>query len=574
MLEFDLDVDSLLDRKVWRANRLCWGDIVERCCASFGDKLAFIAGQGAYGDESNKQLTYYQTSAKVNQVGNALQAAGLERGDRVIYLGINCVEAYLVSLGVNKAGMVHVPMIPYYAPDVMQHVLKMTGAKFVFVEAQTYPTVIDSLKATGLEANVVIPVGADLPEGTLCFEDFIKEHSTLEPQADIQPNDICKIMFTSGTTSLPKGAMISHLNLYFGNLSQAMTATRGLKMEWQMVGLQPYPNFHIAGQSLTFLAIQQGGTTVVLRAPDPADMLENITRHKATFTIGSPNIWYDMVDLCEANPEKYSLESMTVGLWAWATMLPDYAYRVKKLAPNINLLAGNGQTEDCALDQRFPIDLWPEKFASSAREAKNLLGLAHPMRGSRLMKIDRDDEFVEPYEEGERAMRSPSLMHGYYQDQENTRSGYTPQGWFRSGDAGYRDDDGLMVFNDRIKDVIKSGGENVVSGRVEIILRNHPDILAAAVVGLPSRNWGEAVTAFVVARSSEKRLDMEQIKLFCKEHMAKFEVPKKLIQVNALPETIGGKIQKFKLRQEYGGLYSDESQTARILPDAGQKPAS
>jgi len=559
MIDFDLDVDSLLDRKVWRANRLCWGDILERSCSSFGDKLAFIAGKGAYGDESNQELTYNQANAKVNQVGNALQAAGLERGDRVIYLGINCVEAYLVSLGVNKAGMVHVPMIPHYAPDVMQHVLALTDAKFVFVEAQTYPTVIDSLHAVGLEANVVIPVGADLPADTQSFEAFINGHSTDEPEADIQPNDICKILFTSGTTSLPKGAMISHLNLYFGNLSKAMTATRGLDMEWQMVTLQPYPNFHIAGQSLTFLAAQQGGTTVVLRAPDPEDILKNITKHKVTFTISSPNIWYDMVDLCEENPGKYSMESMTVGLWAWATMLPDYAYRVKKLAPKIQMLAANGQTEDCALDQRFPMDLYPEKFASSSKEAKNFLGLAHPMRGSRLMSIGVDDKFVEPYEEGERSMRSPSLMHGYYMDQENTRSSYTPKGWFRSGDAGYRDDEGLMVFNDRIKDVIKTGGENVVSGRVEIILKNHPDVLAAAVVGIPSRNWGEAVTAFVTAQEPEKTLDLAQLRAFSKESLAKFEVPKRIIQVAELPETIGGKIQKFKLRKEYSELYNDES---------------
>ncbi len=559
MIDFDLDVDSLLDRKVWRANRLCWGDIVDRCCASFGDKVAFIAGEGACGDESNRALTYNQTRDKVNQVGNALQAAGLGRGDRVIYLGTNCVEAYLVSLGVNKAGMVHVPMIPYYAPDVMKHVLELTEAKFVFVEAETYPTVIDVLKAAGLKADAVIPVGAALPEGAQSFEAFIEGHSIEEPEADIQPNDICKILFTSGTTSLPKGAMISHLNLYFGNLSQAMTATRGLDMEWQMVALQPYPNFHIAGQSLTFLATQQGGTTVILRAPEPKDMLASITKYKATFSIGSPNIWYDMVELCEANPEQYSLESMTVGLWAWATMLPDYAYRVKKLAPKIQMLAANGQTEDCAIDQRFPMDFYPDKFATSSKEAKNFLGLAHPMRGSRLMDVGVDDKFVEPYEEGERSMRSPSLMHGYYKDQKNTRSSYTPKGWFRSGDAGYRDDEGLMVFNDRIKDVIKTGGENVVSSRVEIILKNHPDVLAAAVVGLPSRNWGEAVTAFVVAQDPTKTLDVAALRLFSKEGLAKYEVPKKIIQVDALPETIGGKIQKFKLRKEHSELYSDES---------------
>ncbi len=558
MIEFDLDVESLVDRKVWRANRLCWGDIIDRCCASFGDKVAFIGEQGAYGDESNHQLTYQQTSDKLNQVGNALQAAGLERGDRVVYLGISCVEAYLVSLGVNKAGLVHVPMIPFYAADVMQHVLKTCEPKFVFVEAEVYPLVIDNLRKVGLDADVIIPVGGELPAGATSFEAFIKDHSTDEPEADIQPNDICKIMFTSGTTALPKGAMISHLNLYFGNINQAMTTTRGLDMEWQMVGLQAYPNFHIAGQSLTFMPIQQGGTTVVLRTPDSKGMLEAITKYKVTYAIGSPNIWYDMAEMCEAEPEQYSLASLTVGLWGWATMLPDYAYRIKKLAPKVCLIGANGQTEDCSLDQRFPMDLWPEKFATSASEAKNFLGLAHPMRGSRLMKVDTDDEFVKPYEQGERSMRSPSLMHGYYKDSKNTQSSYTPKGWFRSGDLGYRDDEGLMVFNDRLKDVIKSGGENVVSGRVEILLKNHPDVLSAAVIGLPSRTWGEAVTAFVIAQDETKTLDVDEIKAFCKANMAKFEVPKTIIQVDALPETIGGKIQKFKLRKEHQDLYADE----------------
>lgn len=556
MVERDFDVTSMTNRRVWRANRVCMGDIVERTVWAYPNKEALVALEGAYGDEENKRLTYRQANDKINQLANAFLAEGLNQGDRVLICASTSVETALVCLGVAKAGLVAVPINTMYSADLLEYVVKTAEARFVVLEAEFYPRVAEIIQRNNLKVGMTIPIGGGVVEGSKSFREFVAGQPIAEPEADIQPNDIYLIMFTSGTTAMPKGAMLSHLNCYLGFLDYGVSIARGTLLENEVIGLNAYPYYHIGGQKFTYSPICMGGKAVIVRSPYPHVMAEAITQEKITAVLTSPAGFYSMVELAEKEPDKYDLSSLRVAFHGWGPMRPDYEKRLRKLAPHVLVSSADGQTEHTAVDQRFWYHLWYEKFEKNA-PATNYFGLSTPIQATTIMRADVDDVMTEPFEIGEKVMRGPTVMHAYYKDQDSTRKCFTPQGWLRGGDGGYLDEEGVTVFADRIKDVIKTGGENVVSGRVEEIVKMHPKVENAAVVGLSHKYWGEAVTACVVVKPGEE-LTAEELISYCKTRLSGFEVPKKVVFLEALPETVGGKIQKFRLREMYKDLYAGE----------------
>lgn len=556
----EFDVSSLIERRAWRGNRVCMGDIIERPTWCTPNKKAFIAMEGACHDQAFKELTYKQANEKANQIANALLAEGLKRGDTVLVVGTSSVELALTFLGTAKAGLTAVPINSRLASDVLDYLMaENSGAGFTIVEAASYtPALAEAMQKNNLKVGATIPIGGDAIPGSKSFSDFIQGQPTEEPEVDIQPNDIYLILYTSGTTAMPRGAMLSHLNCYLGNVDFAISSSRGLMLEDEIIGWNGYPYFHSGGQKFTYAPICMGGTVVISRVPYAEQIAEAITKYKVTTVLTSPSIFGNLCEMAESNPDKYDLTSLKVGFHGWGSMHPDIVKRLEKLCPGIIISCGDGQSEDTAVDQRFWHHRWWDKCVQNP--TTNYFGTSHPMRSSTIMKAEEDDSFTEPFEIGEKVMRSPTSMHGYYKDLETTQRVFTPKGWFRGGDGGYLDEDGLIVFADRIKDVIKSGGENVVSARVEAVINLHPKVAQTAVVGLPHARWEEAVTAFVILRKGETVSEKEIIDL-CKANLAGFEVPKKVVFLEDLPETLvgSGKIQKFKLRQDYAGLYENES---------------
>lgn len=552
----NFDVSSFTNRRVHRFNRLCVGDLLERMTWSLPNKVAIVALEGAYSVEENRVLTYKQANDKANQFASGLFEAGLKKEDRVIFFCGNSTEYVIMQIAIAKSGMIIVPLNVMVSPEVMEYIIQETQPKFAVVDADVYPAARAVFEKYNLSPNVTVPIGGEVVAGSQSFEDFIKGKSIVEPVVDIQPTDVFQIMYTSGTTSKAKGVMHSHLNMYFSMIPFSMSMGRGVPTELDVKGGIFYPIFHIAAQEMNFSNYVCGGTTVLVRKPDVRMIAEAVTKEKITFTFGSPALYYELADLVEQNMDKYDLTSIKAIGYGWSSFRPDYDEKLRKLTSEDTLIIGlDGQTE-CVTDTRYWHHMWYETFQKT-EPVLNHFGVSHPLYATTIMD-EKGNHPCQTGEIGEKVMRGPAVMEGYYKNQEATFQAFK-DGWFRGGDVGCIDEEGVITFTDRIKDVIKSGGENVASRRVEDVLLLHAKVKDVAVIGLPHEKWGEAVTAVVIPNDEsyiENELQQELIE-YCKTILTRYEVPKWVIITDYIPATVGGKRQKHKLREKFANFYQE-----------------
>ena len=553
-----IDVTSLTNRRATdRWQRTSVGDMLERLTWSVPDQEAIVSHPGAYAHPQHRRLTYRQADRIANQVANALLSRGLHRSDRVLLFCENSVEAYLTKIGIAKAGLVAVPVNPMMAPDVVAYLIGHVQPAFAVVDAELWPRAEKGFADGGLAAGMTIPVGGDVVPGTVSFEEFVAGQDESEPDVEIHADDIWQILFTSGTTAMPKGVMVSHANTYAAANGFALTLTRGVRLEGDTRICTFLPIiYHVADQIFTFSAFLAGGTLILGRRPAPGPIAEAITQERATAVwAGSPAMVNALADVLSADPHAYDVSTLRVIVYGWAALPPGTLATLKRLCGE-ELVAVEifGQTETIACHRFWP-DKWPETYRRTA-PAQNYVGIPSPILASVVM--DEDGEMLEgqPGVPGEAVYRSPTVTAGYYRDLEATEQAFR-FGWFHSGDSCVYDEDGLRVMIDRYKDIVKSGGENVSSLRVEAILYQHPDVQKVAVIGLPHEHWGEAVTAVVVPKS-DAHPSAEDLVSFCRERLGGHETPKRVVFVGEMPETVGGKILKYKLRHTHAALYDGE----------------
>ncbi|HZO07638.1 MAG TPA: class I adenylate-forming enzyme family protein, partial [Solirubrobacterales bacterium] len=509
--------------------------------------------EGAFAYPENQRLTYRRADELANRCANAMLARGLERGDRVLLYCENSVEAYVAKIAIAKAGLVSAPINPMLAPDVVTHLIERVEPKFAIVDDELWPKIESAFGEAGLEPGVTIPIEGWTVPGTVEFSEFIADASAEEPEVEIHGDDIWEIIFTSGTTAMPKGSMVSHHYSYFGAYSFALTLTRGIRFECdlKLVAFLPLI-YHIADQIFSLPAWLCGGTLIIGRKHDPAEIARALSDEQATaLWSGSPAMLEELAKELEAAPELDASELKTA-IFGWTAIPPELVDRLKRLtSPDLNVCEILGQTEAISCFRFWP-DKWPEIFAEKA-PAMNYVGVPNPLLASKV--VDEEGNSLEGTvgEPGEVVYRSPVVTPGYYLDEDATREAFR-DGWFHSGDVCMYDEEGLRIMVDRSKDMIKSGGENVSTLRVETILRSHPEILKAAVVGLPHERWGEAVTAIIVADEGGDP-DPDEVMAFCRERLAGYESPKGVMVVDDLPETVGGKVLKYKLRVAHAGFY-------------------
>jgi acyl-CoA synthetase (AMP-forming)/AMP-acid ligase II len=551
----NLDVTSLNHRRaVHRWERVSVGDILERVTWSYPDKEAIVGWPGAYADPAHARLTYRQADRLANQVAQGLLARGLAPGDRVLLYCENSVEAYVTKIGIAKAGLVCVPVNPALAEDVIGHVIDKVRPAFAVVDAELWPRADKAFRNAGLSPGITIPIGGDPVNGSTSFTAFVEGQPDTEPEVEIHADDIWQILFTSGTTALPKGAMISHQSSYFAAYSFALTLTRGVQLECDLKLATFLPIiYHVADQIFTFPAFLAGGTLVIGRRPAPQPMAEAITREAVTaLWAGSPAMANALAGTLAADRLSYDPRSLKVMVYGWAALPPGTLATFKRLCGD-DFVAVEifGQTESISCHRFWP-DKWPETYRRTAPE-QNYVGVPNPLLASTVMDPLGEMLFDQPGVPGEAVYRSPAVTAGYYRDEPATGEAFR-YGWFHSGDSCVYDDQGLRIMVDRYKDIVKTGGENVSSLRVEAVLHQHPGVAKAAVIGLPHERWGEAVTAVVVAESGPAPAEADLI-AFCHERLAGFETPKRVLFADALPETVGGKVLKYKLREQHADAY-------------------
>jgi acyl-CoA synthetase (AMP-forming)/AMP-acid ligase II len=540
-----LDVETLFDRRAdKRWDRVCVADLVERLTWSSPDREALVAAPGACADPAYERLTFLQLDRLMNQVAHGLSDSGLGRGDRVVMVCENSVEGYAFKLAAAKVGVVVSPLNPNLAPDVVEHLLERIDPKLVVVDAELWPRVAAAFGAFGHTPDVTIEVGGAVIEGSRSFTDFVADRPTTEPEATVHGDDIWEILFTSGTTAMPKGVMGSHTSAALAAHGFALTLTRGLRFERDLKVATFLPMmYHVGHLVFALSAFAAGGSIVLGRAPDPVAIAEAIDREKVTALWGgSPAMMKALADVLEGG--ELDASSLTVAVYGWAALPPAVLKTLKKHAPALEVVEIFGQTESISCHRFWP-GMWPEVYEATAPQ-QNYVGLPSPLLASRI--FDQKGSPVDlPGEAGEAVYRSPVMTAGYYKDEAATREAFRG-GWFHSGDSCLFDDDGLRVMVDRYKDLVKSGGENVSTIRVESVLSMHPGVQKVAVVGVPDERWGEAVTAVVVP-VVDGGVTAEELIAFGRERLAGFETPKEVIFVDALPETVGGKVMKYRIRQ-------------------------
>ena len=543
-----IDVENLYNRRADnRWDRVAVGDILERLAWSEPDKVAITAAPDAIADPQFAQVTYREADRIANRVANALLALGLQRADRVAMLCENSIEAYLTKLGIAKAGLVAMPINTMMAPDMVEHMLRHVDARVALVDASLWASKGAPFIAAGVPPVASFDGEVGPPPGAQRFADFIAAASDQEPDVRIHGDDIWEILLTSGTTAMPKAVMISHTYTYLAAQTHALSYSRGLAREGELVLCSFLPMiYHIGDHAFVMAAFMTGGRVVLGRKPQAAAIADAITREAATCLWGgSPQFLADIVREVEAAPLNYDFSSLGVIVFGWAAMSPGLANQLQRICGGVELVGIFGQTEAIACHRFWP-GRWQEKYRRTAPEL-NYVGSPTPLLGSTVVDEQGQSLHARPGVAGEAVYRSPIVTSGYFRDEAATREAFRG-GWFHSGDMCVYDDEGLRIMIDRYKDVVKSGGENVSSLRVEAVVVQHPTVSRAAVVGLPDVRWGEAVTAVVVPMPGAV-VDEAELLAFCRTRLAGFETPKRVVVMDELPVTVGGKVLKYRLRE-------------------------
>ena len=542
-----IDVENFRNRRNDdRWNRVSVGDIIERVTWSTPDKVALVCTPDATVNPAYQRVTYGQANALINQVANGLLALDLAAATRIAMFCDNSNEAWLTKLGIVKAGMVAAPVNVMMAPDVILETLAHVGATVAIVDQSQWDRLADQLSPAGIKP--VMSIGGGRTGVAPSFEDFIAAHSASEPDVRIHGDDVWEVLFTSGTTARPKAVMISHTYTYMTGYSHVLTMTRGLDHESDLRHAAFTPMvFHIGDHACMFGPLMAGGTAVIGRKPEGHVMAETCTRERVTCLFGgSPQFVESIIRAVEERPFAYDLSSITAMHFGWAPLSPGSLAAFRRLcSPQVKIYEICGQTEAVAC-HRFHIDRHLDMYLREA-PATNHVGLPSPIMAATVFDENGQDLRGRKGVAGEAVYRTPAMFSGYYRDPKATEEALAG-GWFHSGDSFVYHDDGVRLMVDRYKDIVKSGGENVSTIRVEAILQQHPDVERAAVVGMPDERWGEAVTACIIPASG-KTIDETALIAFARERLAGFETPKRIVLMNEFPTTVGGKILKYKIRQ-------------------------
>ena len=521
-------------------HRVNVGDSLTRTAARYPGNLAIVDG--------SRRLSYADFNAWVNRVANALHQRGYRRGDALALASANSAEFLVTYYACAKLGVVCVPINLGWRENEVAYVLGHSESRGIVVESQLLGVMASAIEeATGVRDVFVAPgtgeqAGAG-PAGRemLTFDEFAETAPSGEPEHFVDDRDAITYLYTSGTTSFPKGVVGNHTAIYLESMTMCLEGR--FDASDRFVAMMPM--FHTAQLNVHCSpAVMVGAAIYVHRGFNAERLLATIEEERITQIFGLPMMYREMLE--HPDVERRDLSSLRKALYAMAPM-PEAQLRrcLEVFACDFYLLFGQTEMSPTATIFR------PEHQLSHNGAAGT------PVVNVQVGIMGQDGGLLPWGEQGEIVYRGPHVLTEYLKNPEATEAAFA-NGWFHSGDVGQIGPDGILWFADRSKDVIKTGGENVASIEVEkAIYAADPGVAEAVVVGLPHKRWSEAVTAVVVPRPGST-IDEQALIAKVKTLIDPYKAPKAVVVVETLPRTSTGKIQKNVVREQLGHLYDEE----------------
>lgn len=509
------------------------GSLFEERVKLYGKKQ-FIVFESKEGKIT--QFTYEEFNIFINRFAHGLTRIGVKQYDKVIVHMTNCPEFVMAWFALAKLGAIIVPTNTYSTWDELDYIIRYSDASCVITEHKYSSMFGSHIGNYPKIRNVIICKDPPLKEHGFLFSEDVMADEAANPGIAVLPGDISEILFTSGTTARPKGALLSHEGAVF----QGKATGYHLWMSPNDRVIIFLPLFHVNGQMLTLVPTMAfGGTVILIEEYSASKFMRQIRKHKATFTCIVPTILRTLLKQPKMkNDNKHYMRSSFYALPTSKEEWEEFENRF-----NIKLIDGYGLTETFALAIGNPY--W-------GLRKRHCIGL--PAVGMEVRLIDENGETIEKCNQpGEILLKGSPIFSGYYKNEEETKKAVDEAGWLHTGDIGYMDPDGYYYFYDRKKEIIKRAGENISTSEVERVLNDHVDIMESAVVGVPDEMRDEAVFAFVVVKNNN--LSADDIRNYCREKMSSFKVPQYVNIIDQFEKTSIGKIKKNKYKDIAKNIY-------------------
>jgi len=491
-----------------------------------------------------KRWTYSQINDRTNQLANALGKKGLGKEDRIGMLHVNCnqyIETYFASA---KLGAIFVPLNFRAKADELAYMINHAEIRILFA-GERYRDLVNSIRPQLSTVKEYVSVGTG---GELPYDDLMRSAPPEERSSDAGDEAITILMYTSGTTGKPKGVPLTHQAFVGYVLENVEPASPEIEER----NLLTVPLYHVAGIQAMLAAIYGGRTLVLMRQFEVKEWMETIQRERATRAMLVPTMLKRVID--DPDFSKHDLSSLKVITYGAAPMPFEVIRKAIQVIPWARFINAFGQTETASTITT----LGPEDHileGSEEEKAKKLKRLTSsigkPLPDIEVKIVDEEGKALPSLAVGEILARGPRVMAGYWKDEQKTSQAMTPDGWLRTSDMGWMDEEGYIYLSGRADDMIIRGGENISPEEVEDVLRSHPKVEEAAVIGVPDVEWGQEPRAVVVLKEGESASPEEMME-YCRSKLAGFKRPRSVIFIDALPRNPMGKVLRKKLREEHG----------------------
>ena len=535
---------------------------LDNAASKHPEHAAIIFGAAVGSQVLDAKITFRELNDLTNRFAAGLQKMGVKKGDRVVIMLPNCPQFIITAYATWRIGATVVCCNPLYVAREVEHLVKDSGAETFVVMSSLYERVKSIRANTDLKRVIVTNVKEYFPgllkflftlttekkeghkvdisgdAGTFWFQDVLRDAPSKPEAVDIDQEEVATLIYTGGTTGVPKGAQLTHRNLVT-NATVLNVWSKSKEAEEVLVAVMPY--FHSYGLTVGVNTCIANAITIV-QIPNPRDMvhvLKSIEKHKVTFYPGVPTMFVGFNNFPDR--DKFDISSLRFAVSAAAPLPPEVQEKFQELTGG-KMVEAYGLTETGPAASMDPLE----------NPRDHSIGLPLPDTDMAIVDVDTGEEEMPIGEVGEIIIKGPQVMKGYYKMPTETanalRVGPDGQpGWFYTGDIGYMNEDGYFHIVDRKKDMIIAGGYNIYPADVEAVLFEHPKVKEAAVIGVPDEKRGETVKAFVVLKEGETATE-EEIINFCRENIAVYKAPRIIEFREDLPKSMVGKVLRRELR--------------------------